>query len=117
MTHTLTGSATVERSEGEAITRAQRCDPVAFEYLYRAHFRRVYSVCLRMIKNPADAEDLTQQAFLQLFRKIGTRPVSACSCCCMGAKDKQNTISRPQRAEMQPSPELDRKGTRTSRID
>ena len=46
-----------------------------------------------------------------------TRPVSACSCCCMGAKGKQNTISPPQRAEMQPSPELDRKGTRTSRID
>jgi hypothetical protein len=46
-----------------------------------------------------------------------TRPVSACSCCCMGEKDKQNTILRPQRAEMQPSPELDRKGTRTSRID
>jgi len=34
-----------------------------------------------------------------------------------GAKGKQNTISAPQRAEMQPSPELDRKATRTSRID
>jgi len=46
-----------------------------------------------------------------------TRPVSACSCCCMGEKGKQSTISPPQRAKMQPSPELDRKGTRTSRID
>jgi RNA polymerase sigma-70 factor, ECF subfamily len=72
MTHTLTGSATVERGEGEAITRAQRGDSVAFEYLYKAHCRRVYSLCLRMIKNRADAEDLTQLAFLQLFRKIGT---------------------------------------------
>jgi RNA polymerase sigma-70 factor (ECF subfamily) len=72
MTHTLTGNATVERSEGEAIRRAQRGDPVAFEYLYKAHCRRVYSVCLRMIKNPAEAEDLTQQAFFQVFRKIGT---------------------------------------------
>jgi RNA polymerase sigma-70 factor, ECF subfamily len=32
----------------------------------------VYNVCLRMIKNPAEAEDLTQQTFLQVFRKIGT---------------------------------------------
>jgi RNA polymerase sigma-70 factor, ECF subfamily len=72
MKGTLTGPATVEGSEGDAITRAQRGDPEAFESLYKAHSKRVYSVCLRMIRNPAEAEDLTQQAFLQLFRKIGT---------------------------------------------
>ena len=59
-------------TEAEAIRRAKDGDAAAFEYLYKAHCRRVYSVCLRMIKNPAEAEDLTQQAFLQLFRKIGT---------------------------------------------
>ena len=59
-------------SEGQAIALAQRGDAVAFEYLYKAYCRRVYSVCLRMIRNPAEAEDLTQQTFLQLFRKIGT---------------------------------------------
>ena len=72
MKDALSGPATVDRSEGDAITRAQRGDTVAFEFLYKAHSRRVYSVCLRMIRNPAEAEDLTQQAFLQLFRKIGT---------------------------------------------
>jgi len=36
------------------------------------HSRRVYALCLRMVSNPADAEDLAQEAFLQLFRKIGT---------------------------------------------
>ena len=72
MKNALTGPGTIESSEREAITRAQRGDPVAFEYLYGAHCRRVCGVCLRMIKNPAYAEDLTQQAFLQLFRKIGT---------------------------------------------
>lgn len=56
----------------EAIQRAQNNDAAAFEYLYRSHSRRVYSVCLRMLRNPVDAEDLTQQVFLQLFRKIGT---------------------------------------------
>jgi RNA polymerase sigma-70 factor, ECF subfamily len=59
-------------TEAEAIRRAKDGDATAFEYLYKANCRHVYSVCLRMIKNPAEAEDLTQQAFLQLFRKIGT---------------------------------------------
>ena len=59
-------------TEAEAIKQAQEGDAADFEFLYKAHCRRVYSLCLRMIKNPAEAEDLTQQAFLQLFRKIGT---------------------------------------------
>src|SRR5216683_838492 len=72
MKDALTGPATVDRSEGEAIARARHGDAGAFEYLYKAHCRHVYSVCLRMIRNPAEAEDLTQQTFLQVFRKIGT---------------------------------------------
>src|SRR5260370_39636812 len=72
MKDALTGPATVERSEGEAIARARHGDAGAFEYLYKAHCRHVYSVCLRMIRNPAEAEDLSQQTFLQVFRKIGT---------------------------------------------
>src|SRR5580765_5954865 len=59
-------------TEAEAIRRTKDGDAAAFEYLYKTNCRRVYSVCLRMIKNPAEAEDLTQLAFLQLFRKIGT---------------------------------------------
>lgn len=59
-------------SEAEAIMQAKDGVASAFEFLYKAHCRRIYGVCLRMIKNPAEAEDLTQQAFLQLFRKIGT---------------------------------------------
>ena len=51
---------------------AQAGDAAAFEFLYRLHSRRVYALCLRMVNNPADAEDLTQEAFLQLFRKISS---------------------------------------------
>ncbi|GAC1662581.1 MAG: sigma-70 family RNA polymerase sigma factor [Candidatus Acidiferrum sp.] len=58
--------------EAEAIRRAQAGDAAAFELLYQLHGRRVYALTLRMVGNPADAEDLTQEAFLQLFRKIGT---------------------------------------------
>ena len=59
-------------TEAEAIRRAQSGDAAAFEFLYRLHSRRVYALCLRMVGNPADAEDLMQEAFLQLFRKVGT---------------------------------------------
>lgn len=43
-----------------------------FEDLYRKHYRRVYSICLRMTGNVAEAEDLTQEVFIQLHRKIGS---------------------------------------------
>jgi RNA polymerase sigma-70 factor, ECF subfamily len=56
----------------ETIRLAQQGDAAAFEALYNLHSRRVYSLCLRMIGDPAEAEDLAQEAFLQLFRKIHT---------------------------------------------
>jgi len=59
-------------TEREAIQRAQEGDFEAFECLYKTYSKRVYSICLRMLRNAADAEDLTQQAFMQVFRKIGT---------------------------------------------
>jgi RNA polymerase sigma-70 factor, ECF subfamily len=59
-------------TEAEAIERAKLGDGEAFQFLYGLHKRRVYSLCLRMTGNPASAEDLTQEAFLQLFRKIAT---------------------------------------------
>jgi RNA polymerase sigma-70 factor, ECF subfamily len=59
-------------TEAEAIERAKQGDQSAFKLLYDLHKRRVFSLCLRMTQNTASAEDLTQEAFLQLFRKIGT---------------------------------------------
>jgi len=59
-------------TEAEIIERAQNGDHAMFEQLYRRHSRRVYAVCVRMVKDPAEAEDLTQEAFLLLFRKIHT---------------------------------------------
>jgi RNA polymerase sigma-70 factor, ECF subfamily len=61
-----------EIPEPELIRLAQQGDAAAFEALYQLHNRRVYSLCLRMVGNTAEAEDLTQEAFLQLFRKIST---------------------------------------------
>jgi RNA polymerase sigma-70 factor (ECF subfamily) len=59
-------------NEAELIERAKLGDATAFQALYDKHKRRVYSLCLRMTANTAEAEDLTQEAFLQLYRKIGT---------------------------------------------
>jgi RNA polymerase sigma-70 factor (ECF subfamily) len=56
----------------DAIRLAQLGDAVAFETIYQLHSRRVYALCLRMTSDPVEAEDLTQEAFLQLFRKIHT---------------------------------------------
>jgi RNA polymerase sigma-70 factor (ECF subfamily) len=56
----------------EAIRLAQQGDASAFETIYQLHSRRVYALCLRMSGDPVEAEDLTQEAFLQLFRKIHT---------------------------------------------
>lgn len=61
-----------ELSEADAIRLAQQGDAPAFERIYELHRRRVYSLCLRMVSNTTEAEDLTQEAFLQLFRKIAT---------------------------------------------
>ena len=64
--------ATDTLSEAQVIQRAREGDRTALEYLYRLHSRRVYAVCLRMLADPTEAEDLTQEAFLLLFRKIHT---------------------------------------------
>ena len=56
----------------QTIRLAQQGDATAFELIYRLHCSRVYSICLRMLRDPAEAEDLTQESFIQLFRKIHT---------------------------------------------
>src|ERR1017187_10929527 len=59
-------------SEGTLVQRAQRGDERAFATLYQLHSKRVYSVCLRMTRDVAAAEDLAQEAFIQAFRKLNS---------------------------------------------
>jgi RNA polymerase sigma-70 factor, ECF subfamily len=59
-------------SDRELVRRAQQGDADAFACLFHAHKARIYSVCLRMTNNTAEAEDLTQDAFMQVFRKLST---------------------------------------------
>jgi RNA polymerase sigma-70 factor (ECF subfamily) len=59
-------------SERSLVQRAQSGDEQAFATLFQLHKKRVYSVCLQMTKDVADAEDLTQEAFLQVFRSVNS---------------------------------------------
>lgn len=53
------------------VKRAARGDAKAHEILYRAFSAPVYSVCLRFTRVPAQAEDLTQETFIEVIRSIG----------------------------------------------
>ena len=58
--------------ELQLISRAKQGDDDAFATLFNLHKRRVYSLCLRMTGKAVEAEDLTQDAFIQVFRKLST---------------------------------------------
>ena len=72
VTETENLQASEHTSDYALAQRAASGDLAAFEELYDRHNRRVYSLCLRMTQNVAEAEDLAQEAFIQLFRKIGS---------------------------------------------
>jgi RNA polymerase sigma-70 factor, ECF subfamily len=63
-------SSLIAASEAELIRRAQEGDAEAFGFLFEKHKARVYALCLRMTRNVAEAEDLTQEAFMHVFRKL-----------------------------------------------
>ena len=59
-------------SERQLISRAIKGEEGAFAELFETHKNHVYSLCLRMTGNVAEAEDLTQDSFIQVFRKLAT---------------------------------------------
>jgi RNA polymerase sigma-70 factor, ECF subfamily len=61
-----------EFPEENIIRRAQQGDSAAFERIYELNSPRIFGLCLRMVGNASEAEDLTQEAFLLVFRKIRT---------------------------------------------
>jgi RNA polymerase sigma-70 factor, ECF subfamily len=56
----------------DVVRRAQQGDADAFTTLFHTHKTRIYSLCLRMTNNATEAEDLAQDAFLQVFRKLSS---------------------------------------------
>jgi RNA polymerase sigma-70 factor, ECF subfamily len=60
------------RADADLVRSALEGNEDACATLFHAHRTKVYCICLRMTNNTAEAEDLTQDAFLQVFRKLGT---------------------------------------------
>jgi RNA polymerase sigma-70 factor (ECF subfamily) len=68
--HAAPVSPGVAPEEQEWVARAQQADVRAFEALYRQHVGRVYGLCLRMTGNASEAEDCTQEAFIQAWSNL-----------------------------------------------
>ena len=66
------GQSQATTDDLELVRQAAAGDQAAFEKLYEQHHRRVYSLCLRMLGNQSQAEDLTQEVFLQVYKKLGS---------------------------------------------
>jgi RNA polymerase sigma-70 factor (ECF subfamily) len=56
--------------ERQLIARAQKGDTAAFEVLVNTHAHYVYNLALRVVRNPAEAEDLSQEAFLRAWKSL-----------------------------------------------
>jgi len=74
--NTLIMTVTAEPSQASSDLQLARAaaagDAAAFEQLYEQYHKRVYSLCLRMLGEGSQAEDLTQEVFLQVYKKIGS---------------------------------------------
>lgn len=66
------GARTAAEDEARLIERLVARDERAFNALVRAYERRVFALVLRMIGNRAEAEDLAQEVFVQIFKAIGS---------------------------------------------
>ncbi|MBD3219838.1 sigma-70 family RNA polymerase sigma factor [bacterium] len=66
----MTVAVPPQPSEEALVDAARGGDQRAFEQLYRDHAGRVYGLCLRLVADPTEAEQLTQDAFVQAWRKL-----------------------------------------------
>ena len=69
---TVTSEPSQASSDLQLARAAAAGDAAAFEQLYEQYHKRVFSLCLRMLGEGSQAEDLTQEVFLQVYKKIGS---------------------------------------------
>jgi RNA polymerase sigma-70 factor (ECF subfamily) len=71
----LAGKGGVDRdpnSEATWVANAKRGDEGAFEALYRLHVGRIHALCLRLVQDPAEADQLTQDVFVRVWQRLAT---------------------------------------------
>jgi RNA polymerase sigma-70 factor (ECF subfamily) len=66
------GAIHLDTTDLELCRKAAEGNLAAFEVIYQRYHRRTYSLTLRMTGSQTEAEDLTQEVFIQLFRKVGS---------------------------------------------
>ncbi len=59
-------------AEAELVERAREGDLAAFELLYRRYAGRIHGLCLRMVRDRERAQDITQDAFVRAWQKLGS---------------------------------------------
>jgi len=60
----------VSREDAQLVKRCLKGDEKGFEELLAKYRRPVYSICMRMVRNETDAEDLAQEAFIRTFNVL-----------------------------------------------
>ncbi len=68
----LTETGFTTDPDAEIVERARRGDDDALSELYRRHSTRGYNLALRMLGNPWDAGDVTQEAFIKAFANLNS---------------------------------------------
>lgn len=58
--------------DGPLVERCLKGEETAWESLVRLHTRRIYSICYRFVGRNEEAQDLTQEVFLRVFRSLGS---------------------------------------------
>lgn len=66
------GELKQDRADSSLLSETIRLALQGFEIICQQHCRRVYAVCLRMLRDPVETEDLVQEVFIQLLRKVYT---------------------------------------------
>jgi RNA polymerase sigma factor (sigma-70 family) len=67
---TIGGGGILTESDAEIIEQARRGDPLAWEKLVIRHTKRIYNLCYRFVERGDQAEDLTQDVFIKVFRNL-----------------------------------------------
>jgi RNA polymerase sigma-70 factor, ECF subfamily len=61
-----------DKSDPDLVNRCLEGDAAAWDTLVRAHWRRVFNIAYKFVARFDEAEDLTQEIFVKLFRALGT---------------------------------------------
>ncbi len=64
-----------DQQTGLLVRRCLGGDATAWEEIVRLHSRRIYNLCYRFTSSPDDAQDLTQDVFIKIYRTLGSYDV------------------------------------------